>query len=84
METFSTTYRELAYQLSEQFIILGRPLGLTTTTVVGGMDMMKQARELCDKPHVVVATPGRLVDLIRSSSHGQWDLRRVKTIVSCG
>lgn len=74
-------YRELAYQLAEQFIVLGKPLGLTTTTVVGGMDMMKQARELLQKPHIVVATPGRLVDLLRSSAHGQWDLSRVKTLV---
>jgi ATP-dependent RNA helicase DDX49/DBP8 len=72
---------ELAYQLAEQFIVLGKPLGLTTSTIVGGMDMMKQARELCSKPHIVVATPGRLVDLLRSSAHGQWDLGRVKTLV---
>ena len=43
--------------------------------------MMKQAREMCEKPHIVVATPGRLVDLVRSSAHGQWDLSRVKTLV---
>jgi len=72
---------ELAYQLAEQFIVLGKPLGLTTSTIVGGMDMMKQARELVSKPHIIVATPGRLVDLLKSSSHGQWDLSRVKTIV---
>lgn len=75
------TFRELAFQLAEQFIVLGKPLGLTTSTIVGGMDMMKQATELKRKPHVVVATPGRLVDLLKSSSHGQWDLSRVKTLV---
>ena len=43
---------------------------------------MKQARELVAKPHIIVATPGRLVDRLNSSSsHGQWDLSRVKTVV---
>jgi ATP-dependent RNA helicase DDX49/DBP8 len=45
--------------------------------VVGGMDMMAQALELGHRPHVVVATPGRIVDLMRSTS-GEWDMSRVK------
>lgn len=73
---------ELAYQLAEQFLVLGKPLGLTTSTVVGGMDMMSQAKELCGRPHVVVATPGRLVDLLKSGGGREWNLQRVKTLVS--
>jgi len=76
-----TPTRELAYQLSEQFLVLGKPLGLTTVTVVGGMDMMQQAKDLCAKPHVVVATPGRLCDLLKSGGGAEWDLMRVKTLV---
>jgi len=49
--------------------------------VVGGMDMMAQALELVNRPHVVIATPGRMVDHLRSSS-GEWDLSRVKFLVS--
>ena len=48
--------------------------------VVGGMDMMAQAQELRNRPHVVIATPGRIVDHLRSSS-GEWDLSRVKFLV---
>lgn len=48
--------------------------------IVGGMDMMTQALELGNRPHVVVATPGRIVDLMRSTS-GEWDLTRVKFLV---
>jgi ATP-dependent RNA helicase DDX49/DBP8 len=62
--------------------VLGKPLGLTTVTVVGGMDMMQQAKDLCGKPHVVVATPGRLCDLLKSGGGAEWDLMRVKTLVS--
>ncbi|KAM3876276.1 putative ATP-dependent RNA helicase DDX49 [Diretmus argenteus] len=63
-----TPTRELAYQIAEQFRVLGKPLGLRDCIVVGGMDMVAQALELTRKPHVVVATPGRLADHIRSSN----------------
>ena len=44
--------------------------------------MIAQAIELNNRPHVVVATPGRIVDHLKSSS-GEWDLSRVKFLVSC-
>uniref|UniRef100_A0A665T0U9 Probable ATP-dependent RNA helicase DDX49 n=1 Tax=Echeneis naucrates TaxID=173247 RepID=A0A665T0U9_ECHNA len=63
-----TPTRELAYQIAEQFRVLGKPLGLRECIIVGGMDMVSQAVELSNQPHVVVATPGRLADHIRSSN----------------
>ena len=42
--------------------------------------MIAQAIELSNRPHVVVATPGRIVDHLKSSS-GEWDLSRVKFLV---
>ncbi|KAI1786697.1 P-loop containing nucleoside triphosphate hydrolase protein [Ganoderma leucocontextum] len=75
-----TPTRELAFQISEQFAVLGAPLNLRTAVVVGGVDMMAQALELGHRPHVVVATPGRIVDLLKSTS-GEWDLSRVKFLV---
>lgn len=77
-----TPTRELAYQLAEQFIAVGKPLGLETVTVVGGMDMMSQAAALDKRPHIVVATPGRLCDLLRSNSGGMSKLSRAKVLVS--
>jgi ATP-dependent RNA helicase DDX49/DBP8 len=59
--------RELAFQIAEQFRVLGSSINLKQSVVVGGMDMMAQSLELSQRPHVVVATPGRLVDLIQSS-----------------
>ena len=61
--------------------MLGAAIGVRTSVIVGGMDMMAQALELGGHPHVVVATPGRIVDHLRSSS-GEWDLSRVKFLVS--
>lgn len=56
-------------------------MSIRTAVIVGGMDMMAQALELNNRPHVVVATPGRLVDHMKSGS-GEWDLSRVKFLVS--
>ncbi|KAG1806870.1 DEAD-domain-containing protein [Suillus plorans] len=75
-----TPTRELAFQISEQFAVLGAAIGVRTSVVVGGMDMMTQALELGGLPHVVVATPGRMVDHLRSSN-GEWNLSRVKFLV---
>lgn len=76
----SRSFRELAFQISEQFAVLGAALNIRTAVVVGGMDMIAQALELGNRPHVVVATPGRIVDHLRSSG-SEWDLSRVKFLV---
>ncbi|XP_041321782.1 probable ATP-dependent RNA helicase DDX49 [Pyrgilauda ruficollis] len=72
--------RELAYQIAEQFRVLGKPLGLKDCVVVGGLDMVAQALELSRRPHVVVATPGRLADHLRSNG-STASLRRVRFLV---
>ncbi|KAH7343781.1 P-loop containing nucleoside triphosphate hydrolase protein [Rhizoctonia solani] len=75
-----TPTRELAFQISEQFVVLGGSLNLRTAVIVGGMDMMEQALELGRRPHVVVATPGRLVDHMNSNGD-EWSLSRLKFLV---
>lgn len=62
-----TPTRELALQIYEQFQALGAPQSLKTVLVVGGTDMRPQAIALSQRPHVVVATPGRLADHILNS-----------------
>lgn len=61
--------------------MLGAAVNLHSAVIVGGMDMMHQAIELKKRPHVLIATPGRLVDLIKSNE-GEWNLGRVKFLVS--
>ncbi|KAM6495934.1 DEAD domain containing protein [Amanita muscaria] len=75
-----TPTRELAFQIADQFAVLGSALNVKTAVVVGGMDMMTQALELNTLPHIVIATPGRIVDHLRSSN-GEWGLSRVKFLV---
>lgn len=74
-----TPTRELAYQIAEQFRVLGKPLGLRDCIIVGGMDMVTQALELSNQPHVVVATPGRLADHIRSSN--TFNLSKIQFLI---
>lgn len=57
-----TPTRELAFQIADQFKALGSGVNLRSTVVVGGMDMTTQAKALMQRPHVVIATPGRLRD----------------------
>lgn len=78
---FGACNRELAFQIHEQFVALGSAINLKSCCIVGGLDQMKQAVELSSRPHIVVATPGRLCDLIRSSSQGSWNLSKVKFLV---
>ncbi len=56
--------RELAQQVTDALTPYARPLRLRLTTVVGGMSIGRQAGALRGGAEVVVATPGRLKDLI--------------------
>jgi len=75
-----TPTRELAFQIAEQFRALGSSINLKQSVIVGGLDMMTQAIELSRKPHIVVATPGRLVDHINSSTNA-IHFKRIKFLV---
>ncbi|MBI2551713.1 DEAD/DEAH box helicase [Candidatus Uhrbacteria bacterium] len=54
--------RELALQVEEVFRKVGQGLGLRTAVLIGGAPMGPQVQQLFRKPHVLVATPGRLID----------------------
>jgi ATP-dependent RNA helicase RhlE len=56
--------RELALQVDENLKKLGSVLGLRTVVLIGGEPIMKQISLLKKKPHILVATPGRLIDCI--------------------
>jgi superfamily II DNA/RNA helicase len=58
--------RELSGQIAECFKTYGRYLKLRVALVIGGVPIGRQIRELAQGVDVLVATPGRLVDLCRS------------------
>ncbi|KAL9114325.1 MAG: hypothetical protein Q9227_001747 [Pyrenula ochraceoflavens] len=77
-----TPTRELALQIYEQFSALGAPQSLKTILVTGGSEMRPQAVALSSRPHIVVATPGRLADHIENSGEDTVQgLKRAKYVV---
>ncbi|KAI7960003.1 hypothetical protein MJO29_005071 [Puccinia striiformis f. sp. tritici] len=80
-----TPTRELAFQIGSQLKVLGSLAvpGFSYSVIVGGMDMMSQSLELNKRPHIIIATPGRLVDHLKSAQgeEGRWNLRRCKFLV---
>src|SRR3954471_4396990 len=56
--------RELAVQVQEVLEPLGRTREVRVAVVYGGQSLEKQARQLADGAEIVVATPGRLIDLL--------------------
>ena len=71
--------RELAIQISEQFEALGSAIGVRCAVVVGGVDMMTQAIALSKHPHIIVGTPGRLVDHLENTKG--FSMRQLKYLV---
>ncbi len=70
--------RELAVQITESFDIYGRHLPLQHATVYGGVGQGPQVRALRRGVDVLIATPGRLLDLIQQ---GHCSLGNVQTLV---
>ncbi|KAI0692400.1 P-loop containing nucleoside triphosphate hydrolase protein [Cytidiella melzeri] len=52
--------RELAFQIGEQFEALGSAMGVRCCVITGGTPELQQSIALAKKPHIVIATPGRL------------------------
>lgn len=70
--------RELAVQIGTSFSTYGRHLHLRIALVYGGVSQLHQVRALNRGVHVLVATPGRLLDLM---GQGHIDLRRLEVFV---
>jgi ATP-dependent RNA helicase RhlE len=54
--------RELALQVNEALDNIGRSFGLKTAVLIGGESMNRQLMALRRQPHIIIATPGRLID----------------------
>jgi len=70
--------RELATQVADELAPIGASTGVRLHAVYGGTDLERQAKDLADGCDVVVATPGRLIDLIE---RGAADLSDVEIVV---
>ncbi|MBR0967413.1 DEAD/DEAH box helicase [Bradyrhizobium diazoefficiens] len=59
--------RELSGQILDSFNAYGRHIRLSSTLAIGGVPMGRQVRSLMQGVDVLVATPGRLLDLVQSN-----------------
>ena len=57
--------RELAQQIDEQIFALGYHTGISSATIIGGEDFVRQANAVRAGVDIIVATPGRLLDQTR-------------------
>lgn len=70
--------RELALQVEESLRKLGASLGVKTAALIGGEAIERQLVKLRRNPHVVVATPGRLIDHLKRRT---FKLDKVEVLV---
>lgn len=61
-------------------LTIGASIGVKCAVIVGGMDMVTQALALSKKPHIIIATPGRLVDHLENTKG--FNLKALKFLVS--
>lgn len=73
-----TPTRELADQVARASRDYGKFLPFKSVSIVGGMPYLEQYRSLAKKPQLLIATPGRLVDLI---NRGRIDLSEIQILV---
>ncbi len=73
-----TPTRELAIQIGESFKAYGRHTGLTNTVIFGGVNQNPQTATLIKGVDILIATPGRLLDLL---NQGFLSLRDVEILV---
>ncbi len=70
--------RELAEQIHQSFVDLGQGTGIKSATIYGGVGMNPQMQALRRGTDIIVACPGRLLDLL---SQGFGDLSKLEVLV---
>lgn len=73
-----TPTRELAIQVGEELNKIGQFKHIRTLPIYGGQDINRQIRSLKKKPHIIVGTPGRLLDHMRRRT---VRLNHIETVV---
>ncbi|KAL5007764.1 hypothetical protein ScPMuIL_016570 [Solemya velum] len=58
--------RELAQQIEEETVKFGKSLGIRTVAVIGGISREEQGFKLRQGCEIVIATPGRLIDVLEN------------------
>ncbi|HAI14094.1 MAG TPA: hypothetical protein DCM28_20480 [Phycisphaerales bacterium] len=70
--------RELAAQVASELDALGKHTPIRTTTIIGGESMRHQSKSLEKGGHIIVGTPGRIMDM---QARGQISFDKIKFVV---
>jgi ATP-dependent RNA helicase DeaD len=70
--------RELAVQVAEELNRIGQVKGIRTLPIYGGQDINRQIRSLKNRPQIIAATPGRLIDHLERRT---IRLKNIKVVV---
>jgi len=70
--------RELAIQIDEHLRAIAKKLNLKTAVLIGGEPINKQLKDLRQRPQVIIATPGRAIDLLKRNA---FNLKEVKILI---
>lgn len=70
--------RELAFQVNEVLHKIGFSLGIRTAVLIGGEPINRQMQSLRKNPHIVIGTPGRIIDHLEQKT---LSLRAVTILV---
>ncbi|WCL48213.1 DEAD/DEAH box helicase [Leptospira sp. GIMC2001] len=70
--------RELVIQIAEEGTKLLKGTGYSVATIIGGTDYKGQEESLSNNPGLIVATPGRLIDFVKSRN---LDITQVKIVI---
>lgn len=73
-----TPTRELTIQIAKVAAKVGAGAGVSSLAVFGGQDLMRQKQKLGRNPHIIIGTPGRLLDHLRRRT---LDLSSVNKVV---
>lgn len=73
-----TPTRELAIQVAEEIYKIGQFKGIRALPIYGGQNIDRQIKALKKRPHIIVGTPGRLLDHIRRKT---IRLQQIKVVV---
>ncbi|KIL48245.1 DEAD/DEAH box helicase [Jeotgalibacillus soli] len=70
--------KELSMQILDVIQTWGKPSGVRATSIIGGANVKRQLEKLKKQPHIIVGTPGRILELIKQK---KLKMHEVKTVV---
>ena len=76
-----TPTRELAVQIKNNLKSIAKYCGIRIAAIFGGLTIVKQERILSKRPEIVIATPGRLWELLRAQNEHLMKINKLRFLV---